>query len=65
MVILFVDLALGKALVKHPKGSDVSTLWVKGRFKSPLWRIAGHTNNAAGIRAVGRNINRTLELLGL
>jgi len=28
-------------------------------------RIAGHTNLAAGIRAVGRNINRALELLGL
>ena len=28
-------------------------------------RIAGHTNIAAGIRAVGRNIDRALELLGL
>lgn len=28
-------------------------------------RIAGHSNIAAGIRAVGRNINRALELLGL
>lgn len=28
-------------------------------------RIAGHTNIAAGIRSVGRNITRALELLGL
>jgi hypothetical protein len=28
-------------------------------------RTAGHINIAAGIRAVGRNINRALELLGL
>jgi hypothetical protein len=28
-------------------------------------RIAGHTNIAAGMRAVGRNINRALGLLGL
>jgi hypothetical protein len=28
-------------------------------------RIAGHTNIAAGIRAVGRNVTRALDLLGL
>jgi len=28
-------------------------------------RIAGHTNIAADIRAIGRSINRALELLGL
>jgi hypothetical protein len=28
-------------------------------------RMAGHTNIAPGIRAVGGNINRALELLGL
>jgi predicted transposase YbfD/YdcC len=28
-------------------------------------RIGGHTNIAAGIRAMGRSINRALDLLGL
>jgi predicted transposase YbfD/YdcC len=28
-------------------------------------RIAGHTNIAAGIHAVGRNVTRALDLLGL
>ena len=28
-------------------------------------RIGGHTNIAAGIRAMGRSINRALDLLGM
>jgi hypothetical protein len=43
-----------------PCTDDGSNLTLHGALQ-----IAGHTNIAAGIRTVGRNINRALELLGL